>query len=309
MLEQMHRMAVFKAVIDAGSFRGAAKKLGLSPSVVSHHVSQLEDHLGFALLYRTTRRISLTDAGAELLESARRMTEAAEAGLGAMSRRREQPEGRLRITMPSGSVHPLFQEFHVAMVTQFPKLHLTLHFGDNLVDLEGSEYDLAIRGGFRGLADSPYKARRVYRDEVWMVASAGYVAERGMPQTLDDLAGWDWIESPEGVTPKVVLADPPDRLPDMPVRVTMDSVIMGATFCEAGFGIFPTVRGDLIGPVSEGRLVRLLPDLALNPVELYAVWPANVGPDSPVHLVVDYIATHLQSFADRVAGLTELPSR
>lgn len=309
MLDQMHRMAVFKAVIDAGSFRGAAKKLGLSPSVVSHHVSQLEDHLGFALLYRTTRRISLTDAGAELLESARRMTEAAEAGLGAMSRRREQPEGRLRITMPSGSVHPLFQEFHVAMVAQFPKLHLTLHFGDNLVDLEGSDYDLAIRGGFRGLSDSSYKARKVYRDEVWLVASAGYVAERGMPQTLDDLAGWDWIESPEGVTPKVVLADPPDTLPDLPVRVTMDSVIMGATFCEAGFGIFPTVRGDLIGPVSEGRLVRLLPDVALNPVELYAVWPANVGPDSPVHLVVDYIATHLQAYADQVAALVIGSSR
>lgn len=300
MLDQMHRMAVFKAVIDAGSFRGAAKVLGLSPSVVSHHVSQLEDHLGFALLYRTTRRISLTDAGAELLESARRMTEAAEAGLGAMSRRREQPEGRLRITMPSGAVAPLFQGFHVAIATQFPKLHLTLHFGDNLVDLEGSHYDLAIRGGFRGLADSPYKARKVYRDEVWLVASAGYVAERGMPQTLDDLAGWAWIESPEGAMPKVVIADGPKKLPDMPVRVTMDSVIMGAAFCEAGHGLFASVRSDLIGPVREGRLVRLLPDLALNPVELFAVWPANVGPDSPVHQVVDYVAEHMQPYADRV---------
>ncbi len=305
MLDQMHRMAVFKAVIDAGSFRGAAKKLGLSPSVVSHHVSQLEDHLGFALLYRTTRRISLTDAGSELLESARRMTDAAEAGLGAMSRRREQPEGRLRITMPSGSAHPLFQGFHVAMVAQFPKLHLTLHFGDTLVDLEGSHYDLAIRGGFRGLADSPYKARRVYRDEVWLVASAAYVAERGMPQSLDDIAGWDWIESPEGAVPKVVLAEPSESVPDMPVRVTMDSVIMGAAFCEAGLGVFASVRCDLIGPVSEGRLVRLLPDLVLNPVELYAVWPANVGPDSPVHLVVDYLVTHLQAYTERVAALAQ----
>ena len=296
----MHRMAVFKAVIDAGSFRGAAKVLGLSPSVVSHHVSQLEDHLGFALLYRTTRRISLTDAGAELLESARRMTEAAEAGLGAMSRRREQPEGRLRITMPSGSVHPVYREFHAGLVLRFPKLHLTLHFGDGLVGLEGSQYDLALRSGFRGLADSSYKARKVFSDEVWLVASAGYVSERGMPRTLDDLEGWDWIESPEGVKLQYLLSEPPDRVPDMPVRATMASVIMGGTLCEAGIRVFPTIRSYLGEPIGEGRLVRLLPDVALNPVELYAVWPANVGPDSPVHHVVDYAVEHLQSYADRV---------
>ena len=296
----MHRMAVFKAVMDAGSFRGAAKVLGLSPSVVSHHVSQLEDHLGFALLYRTTRRISLTDAGAELLESARRMTDAAEAGLGAMSRRRDQPEGRLRITLPSGSVHPVFQEYHVRLAAAFPKLHLTMHFGDSLVDLEGSRYDLAIRGSFRGLADSSYKARKIYRQDVWLAASADYVAERGMPKTLDDLEGWDWIESPEGVTLKYLLSDPPDRVPEMPVRASMDSVIMGAGFGEAGLGVFPSVRSALVEQVREGRLVRLLPDVALNPVELYAVWPANVGPDSPVHHVVDYAVEHLQPYADRV---------
>ena len=296
----MHRMAVFKAVMDAGSFRGAAKVLGLSPSVVSHHVSQLEEHLGFALLYRTTRRISLTDAGAELLESARRMTDAAEAGLGAMSRRRDQPEGRLRITLPSGSVHPVFQEYHVRLAAAFPKLHLTMHFGDSLVDLEGSRYDLAIRGSFRGLADSSYKARKIYRQDVWLAASADYVAERGMPKTLDDLEGWDWIESPEGVTLKYLLSDPPDRVPEMPIRASMDSVIMGAAFCEAGLGVFPTVRSALVEQVREGRLVRLLPDVALNPVELYAVWPANVGPDSPVHHVVDYAVEHLQPYADRV---------
>ena len=291
---------MFKAVMDAGSFRGAAKVLGLSPSVVSHHVSQLEDHLGFALLYRTTRRISLTDAGAELLESARRMTDAAEAGLGAMSRRRDQPEGRLRITLPSGSVHPVFQEYHVRLAAAFPKLHLTMHFGDSLVDLEGSRYDLAIRGSFRGLADSSYKARKIYRQDVWLAASADYVAERGMPKTLDDLEGWDWIESPEGVTLKYLLSDPPDRVPEMSIRASMDSVIMGAAFCEAGLGVFPTVRSALVEQVREGRLVRLLPDVAFNPVELYAVWPANVGPDSPVHHVVDYAVEHLQPYADRV---------
>ena len=304
MLDQMHRMAVFKAVMDAGSFRGAAKALGLSPSVVSHHVSQLEDHLGFALLYRTTRRISLTDAGAELLENARRMTDAAEAGLGAMSRRRDQPEGRIRITLPSGSVHPVFDNFYEGLLKAFPKLHMTLHFADGFVDLAGSSYDLAIRGGFRGLADSSYKARKIFSDEVWLVASAGYVAERGMPKTLDDLDGWDWIESPEGVRLRVLLVDPPNKLPNTPIRATMDSVIMGSTLCERGFGLFPTVRVGLMRPVSEGRLVRVLPDVALNPVELYAVWPSNVGVDSPVHFVVDYLAEHLQVAVDAYVGLT-----
>jgi DNA-binding transcriptional LysR family regulator len=81
MLDQLRAIAVFQKVAEIGSFRGAAKALGLSPSVVSHHVSNLEDHLGKALLYRTTRRLSLTDAGAKLSQAADVMMSAAEVGL------------------------------------------------------------------------------------------------------------------------------------------------------------------------------------------------------------------------------------
>jgi DNA-binding transcriptional LysR family regulator len=139
-------MAVFQAVADAGSFRGGAKRLGLSPSVVSHHVTQLEMQLGVALLYRSTRRLSLTDAGTDLLASARRMTQAADDGLASIQRRRDQPAGRLRVTVPSGGQHPSFGLRLPEFIRRYPGIILSVNFTDTFADLGGSDFDLAIRG-------------------------------------------------------------------------------------------------------------------------------------------------------------------
>ncbi len=300
MLDHLHRMAVFQAVMDAGSFRGAAKALGLSPSVVSHHVSQLEDQLGFALIYRSTRRISLTDAGAELLESTRRMTRAAEDGLSAMSRRQSNPTGRLKVASPSGGSHApsigIMEEF----VKLYPGIHLTIDYGDSFVDLEGSGYDVALRGGFTQLKDSSYKSRRVFSDEVWLTASAAKVAEMGMPQTLYDLEGWDWIEYPKTALISAFLSDAPDDLPSMNTRVTLDSFGAALSMNLAGVGIVATIRSAVIRDVNAGRLLRLLPDVELIPIEVYAVWPANVGRDSLVHLLVDHVAARMQAAIEDV---------
>ena len=91
MEDQLKAMAVFRKVVETGTFRAAAKALDLSPSVVSHHVTQLESILGTALLYRSTRRISLTSDGHRLFEASTKMVEAAQAGLDAIRSRTDQP--------------------------------------------------------------------------------------------------------------------------------------------------------------------------------------------------------------------------
>ena len=101
MLDDLRALAVFAKTVQHGSFRAAAKALGLSPSVVSHHVSALERRLAVALLYRSTRHLSLTSEGERLLESARAMLLAAEQGLGGLSGRSLQPFGHLRMTLPA----------------------------------------------------------------------------------------------------------------------------------------------------------------------------------------------------------------
>jgi DNA-binding transcriptional LysR family regulator len=101
MLDQLRPLAVFAKTVETGSFRAAASALELSPSVVSHHIAQLETRLGVALLYRSTRRLALTRVGERLFQSARVMLEAAETGLDSVSRQSRQPVGELRITAPA----------------------------------------------------------------------------------------------------------------------------------------------------------------------------------------------------------------
>ncbi len=149
MIDQLRAMAIFRSVVDASSLRAAAKVLGLSPSVVSQHVSQLEDRLGTALLYRSTRKISLTEAGADLLAARRKMVQAANEGLEAVQRRTEHLSGRLRIAA-AGNIWekaPYIDNL-VAFARQFPKVELSVSFSDQKVDLLGSEFDVALRIGW-----------------------------------------------------------------------------------------------------------------------------------------------------------------
>src|SRR5579863_733071 len=101
MIDELRALAIFAKTVEAGSFRTAAKELKLSPSVVSHHIAQLEERLGVTLLYRSTRHLSLTQEGNKLFEHAKEMLLAAESGLNIITQQSSEPSGRLIITLPS----------------------------------------------------------------------------------------------------------------------------------------------------------------------------------------------------------------
>ena len=163
MIDQVRMMAIFQTVAEMGSFRQAAKKLKLSPSVVSHHVSQLEAGLGMPLLYRSTRRMSLTEAGVEMLAASQRMTAAAQQGIGAVKRRVAQPVGTLKVSLATAIASPPYSQAIIRFVQAYPKVHLSLHYSDHRTSLEGSQFDVALRGQTSDLDDSSYKARRCRR--------------------------------------------------------------------------------------------------------------------------------------------------
>src|SRR5262245_60970627 len=147
MLDHLRAMAVFARTVETGSFRGAAKALGLSPSVVSHHVAQLEARLGVALLYRSTRRLTLTSDGNKLFEAARTMLEAAEGGLDQIAERSKEPSGHLSVTAPEVFVSGRVVDGLAAFARAFPKVTLAVSFTDMPLDLIRDGIDLAIRVG------------------------------------------------------------------------------------------------------------------------------------------------------------------
>jgi DNA-binding transcriptional LysR family regulator len=286
MFDQMRAMAVFWKVAETGSFRGAAKALGLSPSVVSHHVSSLEDQLGTALLYRSTRRLSLTDAGTALFEASGRMVAAAQDGLDAVRNNADQPFGRLRIAA-AGAVFqsPPYFDHLMAFARTYPKAELKISFSDQKIDLLGSAFDVALRIGW--VEDSQYKARKLADLGRVLVASPEYLATKPVPRSVDDLSGWAWVKL-EQIPINRQLVNSSGAVPQIDPRhvLEVDSVIALCSGARLGMGVAAVPRTLVAGDLRDGRLVALSPNWQLMPVGVYAVWPNNVAADGlPIRFV------------------------
>ena len=186
-MENLTSMAIFAKVVDENSFSAAAIRLGLAKSTVSKSVSRLERRLGAQLLNRTTRRLSLTEAGVGFYEACARIVseaESAEAEIGLLS---AAPRGMLKVnaSMVFGTRHiaPAIAEF----TGDHPEIHLDLTLTDQYVDLIEGGYDLAIRIG--SMADSSLIARKLAPCRFVLCAAPGYLADHGRPSRLDGLAG------------------------------------------------------------------------------------------------------------------------
>ena len=290
MLDQLRQIAIFAKTVDHGSFRAAARDLRLSPSVVSHHVTQLEQALGTALIYRSTRKLSLTPDGERLLAAARTMLEAAESGLQEVSSQRQQPSGMLRVTVPAVLAQSELVDRMARFAIGFPNVRLSLDFSDVRRELIGDGFDVAIRMGW--LEDSSLKARKLFDVRRCLVAAKTYLEERPEPVTPEDLADWEWIElapvrhrKPEfrNGSRRVAIARPDTR-----ISVNDAQALYRLTRLGAGLAIIPDflIEAD----VSAGELQLVLPKWAVPEVGVYAVWPSNAPRDGLVKHFVEFLA-------------------
>ncbi|MEH2504428.1 DNA-binding transcriptional LysR family regulator [Bradyrhizobium sp. AZCC 1578] len=191
-MDRLDAMQAFVAVADLRGFAPAARKLGLSPSGVTRLIAALEDRLGARLLQRTTRQVTLTDAGSRYLERARRILADVEEAEGAVAGERTRPEGQLVISAPVG-----FGRLHVsAIVTaylkRYPEVSVDLRLSDRMINLVEDGVDLAVRIGH--LPDSTLVARHVGEMRRIVVASPGYLRARGEPQRPRDISAHDTIQ-------------------------------------------------------------------------------------------------------------------
>ena len=186
----------FTEVIDSGSLSRAGARLGMSKSMISRRLARLETELGAPLLARTTRGMSLTEAGADFRPYAERMVAELQSARDALSRQGEAT-GRLRLTAPMsfGASHlaPVLAE----LALRHPRLEISTSYSDRLVDLVGEGYDAAVRLG--NLADSSLIARQIAPMRALMVASPGYLARAGTPRTPAELAGHETVPHGDAV--------------------------------------------------------------------------------------------------------------
>ncbi|MBA4257424.1 MAG: LysR family transcriptional regulator [Polaromonas sp.] len=290
MLDQLRQIAIFAKAVDHGSFRGAAAALGLSPSVVSHHVAQLEQRLGTALLHRSTRKLALTPAGERLLGAAHSMLAAAEAGLQDISYRAEQPTGLLRVTAPAGLAQsPLTAQF-AAFAQAQPGIQLFIDYTDLRRDLISDAFDVAIRVG--RLDDSALKARKLFEVPRRLVATPGFLALHEPPDGPHDLAHWHWVEMTTSPSRKMPFARDgrQETVERGPSRVQVNNLNALVQMALAGIGL-AIIPAFLAQPeIAAGRLQHVLPAWQVPSASVYAVWQANAPRDSLVRLFLDHLA-------------------
>ena len=286
MLDQLRQIAVFARTVEHGSFRKAAAALRLSPSVVSHHVAQLEERLGVALIYRTTRRLSVTREGAELFSAAREMLSAIEGGLAKISDAAEAPSGELRVTAPAFLAQSDLVDRISAFASLYPRVRLNMDFTDERRHILKDGFDIAIRAGW--LEDSQMKARKLAEVERRMICAPSYLADRDLPTTPEDVEKWDWVFL-SSVRPELTFnhGNGETRRIRVEPRLTMNSVYAMYRLVEAGAGVavLPNHMSD--AAIKAGRTTPLLPDWHPLPIGTYAVWPPNAPRQGLVGKFVD----------------------
>ncbi len=279
-------MAIFAKTIDHGSFRGAASALNLSPSVVSHHVSQLERHLGIALIYRSTRKLALTPDGARVLAASRKMLEAVEAELQDISASAGEPRGALRVTLPSVLSQSKLIEKISTFSERYPRVELSLDFSDSRRELIQDGFDIAI------LMTATHKksttSRKLFTVECLVVASASYLADRSI-RRAEDVLDLDWLKlmPVQNMSLDLVSAEGQTHTikPEAKLFTNDAQSLYRLARADAGVAIVPDFLAS--ADMATGHMVSLLPELRLGSIDVFAEWPANAPKHGLVHLLLD----------------------
>lgn len=288
MINELKAMAIFVEVINRGSFRAAARALDLSPSVVSYHISSLEMRVGTALLYRSTRKLSLTSDGTLFFQKVKEMMLAAEQGLSLLSDHQQQPMGSVSVSLPSALSRSLVNQKLAEFAITYPKINLRLNYSDNQQDLVGKGVDLAIRAG--SLKDSTLKSRSFGAIERCLVCSRSYLEGKAIPSHPDELSDWDWIALDQLSAQRVFIKDPSETFTvSYKKKFVVDSVEAMSQFCQVGLGLATLADYQARRLIEDGDLVSLLPDWTIESIPLHLVWPENVSELSATKRLIRFL--------------------
>lgn len=291
MKDRLNGMRVFAQVVDAKSFSAAAQRLGMSTSLASRHVSALEGALSVKLLNRSTRKLSLTEAGAVFYEHCARIVQEAELAEQRLTQTQSEPAGLVKVTaVPAFAVRhilPALAEFH----QKFPKVQVKLFCSNRTLDLGDEGFDLGIR-----VSSAPalhLVARKLAVNRSVLCAAPAYLERHGTPRRIEDLRKHECVLFPP-IAPKGVWTLQRDRrkysveVAGMLETDEMDAV-RAAVVAGLGIGILPVYMvGD---DLRQRQLVPLLRQFKLVPESaIYLVYLPNRTLSSRVRALIDFLA-------------------
>lgn len=289
-MDRFSSMSSFVSVVESGSFVRAAERLGASTSNLSRLISDLEQHLGVRLLNRTTRRLSLTEAGQAFYERAVQLLADLDEAEALASSAAASPRGTLRITcshaMGVQRIAPAVAQFNA----RHPDVRFEISVSDRIVDLVEEGFDLAIR--ISPTNNDQLVARRLGLVRLWLAASPAYLAAHGTPRQPADLsthAALTYAYSPNprlwrlvdrnGIAHEVRVAGP----------LHCNSGDLSVAAATAGLGVVMEPDFMLQPALHTGALVRVMPDYEGPSADIWAVYPSRRHLSAKVRVFVDHI--------------------
>ena len=287
-------MILFVQVVEEGSFSRVAEKLSLTNSVVSKRIARLEENLNTQLLYRTTRKLSLTDAGRTLYNKAKIAKSAFQEAENAVTGYGEDMKGHIRITMPVVSANFIFSESIAEFCKQHPEVSVELQITNRLVDLIEEGFDLALRTAV--LEDSSLIARRLI-DSQWIIcATPAYLKQYGTPQTPEQLQNHECLvykfdNTANSTWPLYI--DGKEQLISVHGRFHSNhlSAIKQAALSDLGIAFLPQVL--IYEEIQQNTLTQILQCFTSKKLGLYAVYPKARQPDQKLKLLVAHLRDSL----------------
>jgi DNA-binding transcriptional LysR family regulator len=294
-MDRLESMSILVAAVEAGSLSAAARRLGTPLATVSRKVSELEGHLKARLLNRTSRRLTLTDAGQSYVAACRRILEQVDEAERAASGEFSAPRGELMVTAPIvfGRLHvlPVATEFLAA----YPEIKVRLALADRVVNLMEDHVDVALRIG--ALPDSSLMATRIGVIRRVVCASPAYFAARGVPKTLADLAahdciGFDVLTTAEAWTFKQGRSEISVPISARLTVTTAEAVVDAAI---SGVGIARVLSYQAAQALRDGRLALALVDFEPEPWPVHLVYTGGRMLPLKLRAFLDFAAPRLKA--------------
>jgi len=288
-------MSTFAVVVKTGSFTRAAARLELSKSVISRHVTALEKQVGVQLMYRSTHRLSLTEAGERFYIYCKDLEDVAGQAVAVATAAQEQPKGLLRLTLPQTLIVSPVGSLITRFQRDYPEVQLDIRVTSLQVDPIEEGFDIALRIG--NLRDSNLVCRKIRDVRFLAVAAPGYLKHHGTPRTIDELKDHNCLTFSEFGSRS--------RWPSDAATVRRKAVaVSGSLSTNSGVLLMNALlagQGIVIGPdlmfephVKRGKVRVVLDDVAREPTGLYAVFPPGRFPSVGRKAFVDYLIAGLQ---------------
>jgi DNA-binding transcriptional LysR family regulator len=288
-VDRLTAVRVFVQVADRGSLTQAAEHLEMSVAMASRYLAAVEDWFDARLLHRTTRKISLTDAGLAALPACRQLLEIAEEAQYLAAERSREPAGMLRVTTSSSFADAQLTAALIDFQQRYPQVEIVLSVGDKPTDLVTERVDLAVR--ITNNLEPTMITRPLARCHSMLCASPEYLKRHGVPRTPDDLLQHRCIAHAFGIGKQYRLTRGGETITvpvDWRFHTNESAILRRAALSGAGITMLPTyyLGDDLHG----GRLVQLLPDHEPDVLGIHAIYLSRQHQPLALRLLVDFLA-------------------